>query len=42
VDAASRGEARATRAGVVIVHGTDTMAWTASALSFALAGLTCP
>lgn len=28
--------------GVVIVHGTDTMAWTASALSFALDGLDRP
>lgn len=28
--------------GVVIVHGTDTMAWTASALSFALRGLDRP
>lgn len=28
--------------GVVIVHGTDTMAWTASALSYALRGLDRP
>ncbi len=28
--------------GLVILHGTDTMAWTASALSFALAGLPKP
>lgn len=29
-------------AGFVVVHGTDTMAWTASALSFMLRGLTRP
>lgn len=28
--------------GFVVVHGTDTMAWTASALSFALSGLPKP
>src|SRR4051812_33591303 len=28
--------------GVVITHGTDTMAWTASALSFMLPGLRKP
>src|SRR5579862_8694524 len=35
-------QARARYDGVVIVHGTDTMAYTASALSFALAGLDRP
>lgn len=35
-------EARAGYDGVVIVHGTDTMAYTASALSFALRGLDRP
>jgi L-asparaginase len=34
--------ARASHDGVVIVHGTDTMAYTASALSFALSGLDRP
>jgi len=34
--------ARAQHDGVVIIHGTDTMAYTASALSFALAGLDRP
>jgi L-asparaginase len=34
--------ARATHDGVVIVHGTDTMAYTASALSFALSNLDRP
>nr|HMQ21875.1 asparaginase [Planctomycetota bacterium] len=28
--------------GIVILHGTDTMAYTASALAFMLEGLTCP
>jgi L-asparaginase len=28
--------------GIVVLHGTDTMAWTASALSFALSGLDRP
>lgn len=36
--AAARGEVE----GVVIVHGTDTMAYTASALAFALEGLDLP
>jgi len=35
-------QARATHDGIVIVHGTDTMAYTASALSFALDGLDRP
>lgn len=35
-------EARADYDGFVVVHGTDTMAYTASALSFALRGLDCP
>ncbi|MDB4966446.1 MAG: asparaginase [Myxococcales bacterium] len=34
--------ARADHDGVVIIHGTDTMAYTASALSFALGGLDRP
>ncbi len=34
--------ARGDYSGVVIVHGTDTMAYTASALSFALKGLDMP
>src|SRR5690348_2283890 len=34
--------ARAYADGVVIIHGTDTMAYTASALSFALSGLDRP
>ncbi|HZS35793.1 MAG TPA: asparaginase [Polyangia bacterium] len=34
--------ARATHDGIVIIHGTDTMAYTASALSFALGGLDRP
>src|SRR5947209_12021327 len=34
--------ARGRHDGVVIVHGTDTMAFTASALSFALTGLDLP
>src|SRR6516164_379120 len=34
--------ARATHDGIVIIHGTDTMAYTAAALSFALAGLDRP
>src|SRR5262245_60987040 len=34
--------ARASHDGVVIIHGTDTMAYTASALSFALEGLDKP
>ncbi len=34
--------ARAAHDGVVIIHGTDTMAYTASALSFALEGLDRP
>jgi L-asparaginase len=36
------GGARADFDGVVIVHGTDTMAYTAAALSFALVGLDRP
>ena len=36
------GEARARFDGVVVIHGTDTMAYTASALSFALEGLDRP
>ena len=35
-------DARATHDGVVIIHGTDTMAYSAAALSFALAGLDRP
>jgi L-asparaginase len=35
-------EARAGSDGIVVVHGTDTMAYTASALSFALVGLDRP
>ncbi|MFB6373000.1 MAG: asparaginase [Bradymonadaceae bacterium] len=35
-------ETRETYDGFVVVHGTDTMAYTASALSFALRGLDCP
>jgi L-asparaginase len=34
--------AQATHDGVVIIHGTDTMAYTAAALSFALPGLNRP
>ena len=34
--------ARAAHDGVVVIHGTDTMAYTASALSFALVGLDKP
>ncbi|HEY2748034.1 MAG TPA: asparaginase, partial [Polyangia bacterium] len=34
--------ARAEHDGVVVIHGTDTMAYTASALSFALGGLDKP
>jgi L-asparaginase len=34
--------ARAGHDGVVVIHGTDTMAYTAAALSFALAGLDRP
>jgi L-asparaginase len=34
--------ARASYDGIVIIHGTDTMAYTASALSFALSGLDKP
>jgi len=34
--------ARANHDGIVVVHGTDTMAYTASALSFALEGLDRP
>jgi len=34
--------ARATADGVVVIHGTDTMAYTAAALSFALGGLDRP
>jgi L-asparaginase len=34
--------ARSTHDGVVIIHGTDTMAYTAAALSFALTGLDRP
>jgi L-asparaginase len=34
--------ARATHDGIVIIHGTDTMAYSASALSFALDGLDRP
>jgi L-asparaginase len=34
--------ARATHDGIVIIHGTDTMAYTAAALSFALVGLDRP
>jgi L-asparaginase len=34
--------ARAAHDGVVVIHGTDTMAYTASALSFALEGLDRP
>src|SRR2546430_6463929 len=34
--------ARAGHDGVVVIHGTDTMAYTASALSFALRGLDRP
>jgi len=36
------GAARASHDGVVVIHGTDTMAYTASALSFALEGLDRP
>lgn len=36
------GERRESVDGFVILHGTDTMAWTASALSFALRGLDRP
>jgi L-asparaginase len=35
-------KARASYDGVVVIHGTDTMAYTASALSFALEGLDRP
>jgi L-asparaginase len=35
-------QARAHHDGIVIIHGTDTMAYTASALSFALPGLDRP
>lgn len=28
--------------GIVVVHGTDTLAWTAAALSFMFSGLPCP
>jgi L-asparaginase len=35
-------QARAAHDGIVIIHGTDTMAYTAAALSFALAGLDRP
>jgi L-asparaginase len=34
--------ARADHDGIVVIHGTDTMAYTASALSFALSGLDRP
>ena len=34
--------ARTTHDGVIVIHGTDTMAYTASALSFALEGLDRP
>jgi L-asparaginase len=34
--------ARATHDGVVVIHGTDTMAYTAAALSYALVGLDRP
>jgi L-asparaginase len=35
-------EARAAHDGIVVIHGTDTMAYSAAALSFALAGLDRP
>jgi L-asparaginase len=35
-------ERAAGHAGIVITHGTDTMAYTASALSYMLRGLTLP
>jgi len=28
--------------GIVVIHGTDTLAWTAAALSFMFSGLPCP
>src|SRR5687767_2325299 len=36
------GRARDAHEGIVIIHGTDTMAYTAAALSFALRGLDRP